>query len=85
MFAIKNQFSVRVGLFTLDMAFEAIVKTQIEKLLQPVLKCVEMVSSELGNDSVAITMVARFSHSLSVSISLSCLLSELSMSFLSVS
>ena len=47
-FAIKNQFGVRVGLFTPDMAFEAIVKTQIDKLLQPALKCVDMVSSELG-------------------------------------
>ena len=47
-FAIKNQFGVRVGLFTPDMAFEAIVKTQINKLLQPALKCVDLVSSELG-------------------------------------
>ena len=47
-FAIKNQFGVRVGLFTPDMAFEAIVKTQIDKLLQPALKCVDLVSSELG-------------------------------------
>ena len=30
------------------MAFEAIVKTQIAKLLQPALKCVDLVSSELG-------------------------------------
>ena len=47
-FAIKNQFGVRVGLFTPDMAFEAIVKTQLEKLLKPALKCVDLVSSELG-------------------------------------
>ena len=39
---------MRVGLFTPDMAFEAIVKTQIEKLLGPALKCVDLVSSELG-------------------------------------
>ena len=38
----------RVGLFTPDMAFEEIVKRQIRKLLQPGLKCVDMVSSELG-------------------------------------
>ena len=38
----------RVGLFTPDMAFEEIVKRQIKKLLQPALKCVDMVSSELG-------------------------------------
>ena len=38
----------RVGLFTPDMAFEEIVKRQIKKLLQPSLKCVDMVSNELG-------------------------------------
>ncbi len=30
------------------MAFEVIVKRQIEKLLAPAIKCVDMVSSELG-------------------------------------
>ena len=30
------------------MAFEEIVKRQIKKLLQPSLKCVDMVSNELG-------------------------------------
>lgn len=39
---------LRVGLFTPDMAFEEIVKRQIQKLLQPALKCVDMVSGELG-------------------------------------
>ena len=48
MFAIKNQLGVRVGLFTPDMAFESIVKQQIDKLLQPSIKCVDMVSSELA-------------------------------------
>ena len=38
----------RVGLFTPDLAFEEIVKRQIKKLLQPSLKCVDMVSTELG-------------------------------------
>ena len=38
----------RVGLFTPDLAFEEIVKKQIKKLLQPSLKCVDMVSTELG-------------------------------------
>ena len=47
-FTIKNQLGVRVGLFTPDMAFESIVKEQIEKLLQPSIKCVDLVSSELG-------------------------------------
>lgn len=48
MFTIKNQLGVRVGLFTPDMAFEAIVKQQIDKLLNPSLKCVDLVSTELG-------------------------------------
>lgn len=47
-FTIKNQLGVRVGLFTPDMAFESIVKGQIDKLLTPCLKCVDMVSTELG-------------------------------------
>lgn len=47
-YEIKNQLGVRVGLFTPDMAFEEIVKRQVKKLLQPSLKCVDMVSTELG-------------------------------------
>jgi len=39
----------RTGLFTPDMAFETIVKKQIEKLKQPSLKCVDMVVMELTN------------------------------------
>lgn len=39
----------RTGLFTPDMAFEAVVKKQIEKLKTPSLKCVDMVISELTN------------------------------------
>ena len=35
-------------MFTPDMAFEAIAKRLIEKLLSPCLKCVEMVGSELS-------------------------------------
>ncbi|XP_003386672.1 PREDICTED: dynamin-1-like isoform X2 [Amphimedon queenslandica] len=46
-FTIQNIQGVRVGLFTPDMAFEAITKNQIEKLLSPALKCVDMVSAEL--------------------------------------
>ena len=45
---IKNQLGVRVGLFTPDMAFESIVKEQIQKLLNPSLMCVDLVSTELG-------------------------------------
>lgn len=39
----------RTGLFTPDMAFEAIVKKQIIKLKQPCVKCVDMVIQELIN------------------------------------
>ena len=46
-FTIQNIQGVRVGLFTPDMAFEAITKNQIEKLLSPAVKCVDMVSAEL--------------------------------------
>ncbi|KXJ10943.1 dynamin-1 [Exaiptasia diaphana] len=49
MFAIKNIHGIRVGLFTPDMAFEAIVKRQIEKLRTPAIKCVDMVMTELAN------------------------------------
>lgn len=37
----------RTGLFTPDMAFEAIVKKQIIKLKDPCLKCVDLVVTEL--------------------------------------
>ncbi|XP_052093658.1 dynamin-1-like isoform X4 [Mytilus californianus] len=46
---IKNIHAIRTGLFTPDMAFEAVVKKQIEKLKGPSLKCVDMVISELTN------------------------------------
>lgn len=46
-YAIKNIHGIRTGLFTPDMAFEAIVKKQIEKLRSPSLKCVDMVTNEL--------------------------------------
>ena len=39
----------RSGLFTPDKAFEYIVKTQIESLKVPTLKCVDMVMTELAN------------------------------------
>ncbi|KAM5237551.1 dynamin-2 isoform 6-T6 [Ctenodactylus gundi] len=47
-YAIKNIHGVRTGLFTPDMAFEAIVKRQIVKLKEPSLKCVDLVVSELA-------------------------------------
>uniref|UniRef100_A0A8B9HR63 Dynamin-2 n=1 Tax=Astyanax mexicanus TaxID=7994 RepID=A0A8B9HR63_ASTMX len=46
-YAIKNIHGIRTGLFTPDLAFEAIVKKQIQKLKSPVLKCIDMVVSEL--------------------------------------
>ncbi|XP_015211931.2 dynamin 3a isoform X3 [Lepisosteus oculatus] len=48
-YAIKNIHGIRTGLFTPDMAFEAIVKKQIVKLKEPCLKCVDMVIQELIN------------------------------------
>ncbi|XP_071820427.1 dynamin-1-like isoform X2 [Apostichopus japonicus] len=48
-YAIKNIHGVRVGLFTPDMAFEAITKKQIARLKEPSLKCVDMVINELNN------------------------------------
>lgn len=47
-FAIQNTHGVRVGLFTPDLAFEAIVKTHIIRLREPSLKCVDLVIQELG-------------------------------------
>lgn len=48
-FAIRNIHGIRVGLFTPDMAFEAITKRQIGGLKEPVLKCVDLVVIELSN------------------------------------
>jgi len=48
-FAIRNIHGIRVGLFTPDMAFEAIVKKQIARLKEPSLKCVDLVVAELSN------------------------------------
>lgn len=46
--SIRNIHGLRVGLFTPDMAFEAIVKKQIERLKEPSLKCVDLVVNELA-------------------------------------
>ncbi|XP_067259383.1 dynamin-2 isoform X3 [Chanodichthys erythropterus] len=48
-YAIKNIHGVRTGLFTPDMAFEAIVKKQLIKLKEPCLKCIDLVIQELIN------------------------------------
>uniref|UniRef100_H2YZS4 dynamin GTPase n=1 Tax=Ciona savignyi TaxID=51511 RepID=H2YZS4_CIOSA len=44
---IQHIHAIRTGLFTPDTAFEEIVKSQITKLKDPALKCVELVSAEL--------------------------------------
>ena len=46
--AIRNIRGVRSGLFTPDMAFEAVVKKKILKLKEPALKCVDQVVTELN-------------------------------------
>ncbi|XP_075943553.1 dynamin 3a isoform X1 [Anarhichas minor] len=46
-YAIRNIHGVRTGLFTPDMAFEAIVKKQISMLQEPCVQFVDMVSQEL--------------------------------------
>ncbi|NWU10919.1 DYN2 protein, partial [Cephalopterus ornatus] len=52
-YAIKNIHGgiplLRTGLFTPDLAFEAIVKKQVVKLKEPCLKCVDLVIQELIN------------------------------------
>lgn len=40
---------IRIGLFTPQQAFEAIVKSQINRLREPSLKCVDLVVNELSN------------------------------------
>ena len=48
-YAIKNTHGIRNGLFTPDIAFEAIVKNQISRFKEPSLKCVDQVVTELSN------------------------------------
>jgi len=48
-YAIKNTHGIRSGLFTPDIAFEVIVKKQVEKLKEPAIKCVDLVIMELTN------------------------------------
>lgn len=45
--SVPPAYPYRTGLFTPDLAFEAIVKKQIQKLKEPTLKCIDMVVSEL--------------------------------------
>merc|ERR1712223_659323 len=48
-FAIRNIHGIRVGLFSPDMAFEAIVKKQIARMKEPSIKCIDLVVQELSN------------------------------------
>ena len=48
MFAIRNIHGIRTGLFTPDAAFEAIVKSQVNKLREPSQECVDLVVAELN-------------------------------------
>ncbi|KAM3619444.1 uncharacterized protein V6R79_008292 [Siganus canaliculatus] len=48
-YAIRNIHGVRTGLFTPDMAFEAIVKKQMSQIKGPCMKFVDMVSHELSS------------------------------------
>lgn len=60
-FAIRNIHGVRLGLFTPDKAFEAIVKRQIEKMRDPCKKCVDLVVTELTTTVSALTeKVSRY-------------------------
>ncbi|XP_041370304.1 dynamin-1-like isoform X3 [Gigantopelta aegis] len=46
---IKNIHGIRTGLFTPDMAFETIVKKQIDRLKPPSIRCTDLVVNELSN------------------------------------
>lgn len=46
-FPAPPPYPCRTGLFTPGLAFEAIVKKQIQKLKEPTLKCIDMVVNEL--------------------------------------
>ncbi|CAG5133596.1 unnamed protein product, partial [Candidula unifasciata] len=46
---ITNIHGIRTGLFTPDMAFENIVKKQIQRLKEPSLQCVDLVVTELAS------------------------------------
>ncbi|CAL8074449.1 unnamed protein product [Calicophoron daubneyi] len=46
-YAIRNIHGIRTGLFTPDLAFETIVRRQIEKMKVPSLKCADLVVAQL--------------------------------------
>jgi len=48
-YAIRNIHGVRLGLFTPDLAFDAVVRKQIEKMKAPAKKIIENVAAEIFN------------------------------------
>merc|ERR1719427_2510996 len=48
-YAIRNIHGVRLGLFTPDLAFDAVVRKQIEKMKTPAKKIIENVTAEIFN------------------------------------
>jgi dynamin GTPase len=67
-FLIKKFTSFRSGLFTPDEAFEYIVQMQIAKFEDPIMKCVDMVVSELLSIIHEATNKVRFDLLLKVKI-----------------
>ena len=57
-----------MGLFTPDMAFEAIVKKQIARMKEPSIKCIDLVVQELSN--VVRTVAEKVSVGFLISISM---------------
>ena len=72
----------RTGLFTPDMAFETIVKKQIEKLKQPSLKCVDMVVMELTNVVRSLTENVSCLHIVLFDCTSSCLVVAFALPFI---
>merc|ERR1711962_1446850 len=48
-FAIRNIHGVRIGLFTPDRAFDMVTKSQISRMKEPSIKCIDLVVQELTN------------------------------------
>ena len=62
----------RTGLFTPHMAFEVIVKEQLERLKEPTLKCVDMVVQELTEVVQMCSQKVNFHKELSHIFSMHC-------------
>ena len=63
---LRRRTGIRVGLFTPDAAFEAIVTKQIARLKEPSIKCIDLVVQELTNvvRTVSEKVPARIDRSL---------------------